>query len=107
MLNIAWQSPLDTFQRDQPLRKALRKTCKRRCSLIYDYARMLPLMWQSRKYVSWFRIMFNSCLLKVRRKHSFCCESTLEVAEIGLLGYEVFPMVLDLGTLVSGSDDVS
>jgi hypothetical protein len=47
------------------------------------------------------------CLLKVRRKHSFCCESTLEVAEIGLLGYEVFPMVLDLGTLVSGSDDVS
>jgi hypothetical protein len=30
----------------------------------------------------------------------------LEVADVGLVGYEVFLLVLGLGTLVSGSDDV-
>jgi hypothetical protein len=67
---------------------------------------MLPLMLQSRKFVSWFGIIFSPCLLKDRHKHSFCCESNLEVVEIGFVGYEVFSMVLGLGILVSGSDDV-
>jgi hypothetical protein len=48
-------------------------------------------------------LMFSPCLLK--DKYSCSCESALEVAEIGLVGYEVFLMVLVLGTLVSGSDD--
>jgi hypothetical protein len=42
---------------------------------------------------------------KVFREHP-CCLSALEVAGVGLVGYEVFLMVLGLGTLVSGSDDV-
>jgi hypothetical protein len=44
---------------------------------------------------------------KVFREHPSCCLSALEVAGVGLVGYEVFLMVLGLGTLVSGSDDVS
>jgi hypothetical protein len=41
------------------------------------------------------------------RGHPSCRMSALEVACVGLVGYEVFPMVLCLGALVSGSDDVS
>jgi hypothetical protein len=40
------------------------------------------------------------------REHPTCCMSALEVAGVGLVGYEVFLTVLGLGTLVSGSDDV-
>jgi hypothetical protein len=40
------------------------------------------------------------------REHPSCCVSALEVAGVGLVGYEVFLMILGLGTLVSGSDDV-
>jgi hypothetical protein len=43
---------------------------------------------------------------KIFREHSSGCVSALEVAGVGLVGYEVFLMVLGLGTLVSGSDDV-
>jgi hypothetical protein len=50
--------------------------------------------------------MFSRCLPLVGRKCSSCCESTLEVAKAVLVGYEVFPTVLGLGTLLSGSDDV-
>jgi hypothetical protein len=39
-------------------------------------------------------------------EHPSCCMSSLEVADVVLVGYEVFLMVLDLGTLVSGPDDV-
>jgi hypothetical protein len=40
------------------------------------------------------------------REHPTYCMSALEVAGVGLVGYEVFLMVMGLGTLVSGSDDV-
>jgi hypothetical protein len=40
------------------------------------------------------------------RGHPSCCVSALEVAGVGLVGYEVFLMVLGLGSLVSGSGDV-
>jgi hypothetical protein len=40
------------------------------------------------------------------REHPSCCMSALEVADVVLVGYEVFLMVLGLGTLVSGPDDV-
>jgi hypothetical protein len=43
---------------------------------------------------------------EVFHEHSSCCLSALKVASVGLVGYEVFLMVLGLGTLVSGSDDV-
>ena len=56
--------------------------------------------------MSWYRLMVNLCLPKARREHFSCCESDLEVGEFALAGYKVFPMVLGLGTLVSGSDDV-
>jgi hypothetical protein len=39
-------------------------------------------------------------------EHTSCCVGALEVAGVGLVGYEVFLMVSGLGTLVSGSDDV-
>ena len=44
--------------------------------------------------------------LEALREHPSCCLGALEVAGLGLAGYKVFPMVLGLGTLVSGSDDV-
>jgi hypothetical protein len=42
----------------------------------------------------------------VLREHPSCCLCALEVAVSGLVGYKLFPMVLGLGTHVSGSDDV-
>ena len=50
--------------------------------------------------------MVHLYLYKVRREFSSCCEVALEVAEVGLAGYKVFPTIMGLGTLVSGSDDV-
>jgi hypothetical protein len=43
---------------------------------------------------------------EVFREHTTRCLSALEVGGVGLARYKVFPMVLGLGTLVSGSDDV-
>jgi hypothetical protein len=40
------------------------------------------------------------------REHPSCCMSALEVAGVGLVGYEVLLMVLGLGTLICGLDDV-
>jgi hypothetical protein len=39
-------------------------------------------------------------------EHPSCCMSALEIADDVLVGYEVFLMVLGLGTLVSRPDDV-
>ena len=50
--------------------------------------------------------MVNLYLHKVKRGFSSCCEFALEVAEVGLVAYKVFPTILGLGTLVSVSDDV-
>ena len=50
--------------------------------------------------------MVNLFFHVARREYSSCCESALVVAESVFVGYELFPMVLGLGTLVSGSDDV-
>lgn len=61
---------------------------------------MLALLWQSRQFVHVFLRLGASTILVAT------CESALEVAEIGLVGHEVFPMFLGLGTLVFGSDDV-
>ena len=46
--------------------------------------------------------MFDRSSQEVRRECS-CCGHVLEVE---LVGYEVLTIVLGLGTLVSGSDDV-
>ena len=52
-------------------------------------------------------MLMVNCFFHVgRREYSSCCESALVVTNSVLVGYEVFPMVLGLGTLVSGSDDV-
>ena len=50
--------------------------------------------------------MCNSIFLKVRHECTSGCRRVLEVAEVDLVGYVVLSMVLGLGTLVSGSDDV-
>ena len=55
--------------------------------------------------MSWYKLMFNFCL-QVARCESSCCESALGVVLLCCVGYKEFLMVLGLGTLVSGSDDV-
>ena len=50
--------------------------------------------------------MCDDIFLKVRGECTSGCRRVLEVAEIDLAGYVVLSMVLGLGTLVSGSDDV-
>ena len=50
--------------------------------------------------------MFDLFFQKVRRKYTASCRRVLEVAEVDLVGYVVLLVVLGLGTLVSGSDDV-
>ena len=50
--------------------------------------------------------MFSTLLHKVRRELSSCCVYALVVVKFSLDGYMVFPMVMGVGTLVSGSDDV-
>ena len=50
--------------------------------------------------------MFDLIFQKVRCKHTSRCRCVLEVAEVDLVGYVVLSMVLGLGTLESGSDDV-
>ena len=56
--------------------------------------------------MSWYKLMVSCCLPKARRELSSCRVSSLGVGLLGFAGYKVFPMVLGLGTLVSGSDDV-
>lgn len=50
--------------------------------------------------------MVNRFYHVARREYSSCCKSALVGAVSVLVGYEVLQMVLGLGTLVSGSDDV-
>ena len=54
--------------------------------------------------MSWYKLMFSYCL-KARCELSFCV-SALGFVVLGFAGYKMFPMVLGLGTLISGSDDV-
>ena len=50
--------------------------------------------------------MFSSFFFVFRREYSSRCWSALEVVKSVLVGYEVFPMVLGIGSRISGSDDV-
>jgi hypothetical protein len=50
--------------------------------------------------------MVDFIFQKVRSEWTSSCRHVLEVAEVVLVGYVVLTMVLGLGTLVSGSDDV-
>ena len=51
--------------------------------------------------------MCNSFFLKARRKFYLCCVSVVVVAESGLADeHKGSKLVLGLGALVSGSDDV-
>lgn len=50
--------------------------------------------------------MFDQIMKMIRCECSAGCGRFLQVEEVDLVGYEVLLMVLGLGTLVSGSDDV-
>ena len=50
--------------------------------------------------------MVDLIFQKVRCEFTSCRRHVLEVAVVFLVGYVVLTMVLGLGTLVSGSDDV-
>ena len=50
--------------------------------------------------------MVDLIFQKVRYEFSSSCRHVLEVAVVVLVGYVLLRMVLGLGTLVSGSDDV-
>ena len=50
--------------------------------------------------------MVDLIFQKVRCEFTSSCRHVLEVAVVVLVGYAVLTVVLGLGTLVSGSDDV-
>ena len=50
--------------------------------------------------------MVDLIFQKVRCEFTSSCGHVLEVAVVVLVGYAVLTVVLGLGTLVSGSDDV-
>ena len=74
-----------------------------------SYLRMYkkPLRRQRpRQFVHWWRPMVDLIFQKVRCEFTSSCRHVLQVAVVVLVGYVVLTMVLGLGTLVSGSDDV-
>ena len=54
----------------------------------------------------WWRPMVDLIFQKVSCEFTSSCTHVLQVAVVVLVGYVVLTMVLGLGTLVSGSDDV-